>query len=339
MEVAVDPETCTQVLQSCKIEAECVGASTYRHFTYFDLKLKPGYKISRIKNSTAEIALAMHSRTPPILKQIPEKGLLRLQVTTSEPETIFLEDLLSRSKKPKGFLPFLIGETDEGQPLWMDISQNPHLLVAGATGSGKSVLLHVLIENAIRVPNLQLYLVDTKLVEFGRYQDLGSVVNIAQNLEDALGVLLSLTKTMETRYQLLEHYQLTKVEEAPDLFPPILVIIDEAADLMLADNSHQFEKTLIKLAAKSRAAGIYLVLATQRPSAEILTGIVRANFPARIACKTSSRVNSQIIIDQPGAENLGGRGDALLVSPQYSLTRFQVAFTSASDILLKNRDL
>lgn len=331
----IDQEACTQVLKGCKVDAKCVDASTYRHFAYFDLKLNPGCKISRIKNSTDEIALAMRSRTPPILKQIPEKGILRLQITISEPETIFLADLLSITR-PTGFLPFIIGETDEGQPLWMDISQNPHLLVAGATGSGKSILLHVLVENALRFPGLQLYLVDTKLVEFGRYQDLGPVVNIAQNLEEALGLLATLTKTMEARYQLLEHYRLTKIEDAPGIFPPILVIIDEAADLMLADSSHQFEKSLIKLAAKSRAAGIYLVLATQRPDATTITGLVKANFPARIACKTSSRVNSQIIIDQPGAENLGGRGDALLISPQHSLTRFQVAFTSASDILLKN---
>lgn len=326
----IDAARCTEILHRCKISAQCLRVRRYRHFAYFDLEINPGCKINQIKNAGPELALAMRSSTIPILKNLSQEGIVRLQITESKADMLYLTDFLARSVRPSGILPFLLGETDEGEPLWVEMSANPHLLVAGATGSGKTVLLHNLLLNSFQFHNVQLHLVDTKLVEFGPYRNHPQVISLSENLTEATGTLQLLIQVMDSRYQRLKSLGKTKTEEAPHLFPPIIFMIDEAADLFLSDPSRQFEQNLIRLAAKSRAAGIYVVLATQRPSAEVLNPLVKANFPARLACKTASRSNSQVILDQPGAENLAGCGDALILTPQLSLTRFQIAYTSHS---------
>ena len=318
-----------QVLEGCKISARCVNANTHRHFAFYDLVLQPGCKISKIRSLLGEIALAMRSNSVPIVKAMSKKGIVRLQITHSAPELIDLDLFYKSATKPGGMLPFLLGETDEGIPLWADMAKNPHLLVAGSSGSGKSVFLHNIIYNAFQFDDLDLYLVDTKLVEFSQYINYKSVINVAQSYNDAINVLENLCEIMEDRYEYLKKYKLSSIEEYPKLFNKILFVIDEAADLMLVDKGRQFEKLLIKLAAKSRAAGIYIVLATQRPSVDVITGLIKANFPARLACKVASRVDSQVIMDMPGAENLCGRGDALFKSASIDTVRLQIAFTSA----------
>lgn len=318
------------VLQGCKISATCINAFKHRHFAFYDLVLQPGCRISKIRHFLGEIALAMRASSQPIIKTISSKGIVRLQLTHAAPEMINLVELYAKNPRPATFLPFLLGETDEGQPLWVDMSKNPHLLVAGTTGSGKSIFLHNIIFNALKTENLDLYLVDTKLVEFAPYVNHSKVKNVAQSYTDAIAVLENLCEIMEDRYALLKRFKISSVEDNPKLFKKILFVIDEAADLMLADKSRMFEKLLIKLAAKSRAAGIYIVLATQRPSVDVITGLIKANFPARMACKVASRTDSQVIMDMPGAENLCGRGDALFKSANVDIARLQIAFTSAA---------
>ena len=320
-------QTLNRVLRGCKLDAECVHSHHHRHFAFYDLVLQPGCRISRIKHFINEIALAMRAETAPIVKSIPSKGLVRLQITRSAPEMIRFQDLIASNPAPEGGLPFLFSETDERQALWVDMNQNPHLLVAGSTGSGKSVFLHNLIYNALRREDIELFLVDTKLVEFHQYANEPQVHNVASNYLEALNVLETLCQVMEKRYQLWRQYNFTNLEQCPELFNKILLVIDEAADVLLADQGRMFEKTLIKLAAKSRAAGIHIVLATQRPSADIITGLIKTNFPARLACKVASRMDSQIVLDCPGAENLGGRGDALFKNMAHDLTRLQIALT------------
>lgn len=328
--------TLNQVLQAFKIKANCVSANQHRHFSFYDLELEPGTKISKINQYSKEIALALKSKSVPIVKMMPELGIVRLQLVHKQAELLSFNELYDNSAKEDSFLPFLFGETDEGRNLWIDMSKNPHLLVAGATGSGKSVFLHNMIANAAKHESVKLYLVDTKKVEFGPYErpEFSELItNIAKDYTSAVNMLSHLLDIMEMRYSYLDSIGCNNIEQIPTLLKKIVVIIDEVADLMLVDRGGQFQSSLVKLAAKSRAAGIYIILATQRPSVDVLTGLIKANFPARLACKVSSRTDSQIILDYQGAEHLTGRGDAIFKSPSYDSVRLQIAHVTPQETL------
>lgn len=327
-----------RVLDSFKINAECIDLNKHRHFAHYDLKLNPGCKVNKLIQYAKEIALALKCKNVPIIKLIPEKGIVRLQVTYGVSETLPLETLLSRSEAPVGTLPFCLGETDEGETFWVDIANNPHMLVAGTTGSGKSVFLHNLIANANHTLNTKLYLIDTKKVEFGVYDNAkynGLIVNVAKDYIDACSILEHLCSVMEARYSYLDSLGFTSIAQCQFLMDKIIVIIDEVADLILSDKTEKFQTSLVKLAAKSRAAGIYIVLATQRPSVDIITGAIKSNFPARMAFKVSSRADSQIILDTPGAENLSGKGEAIFKNSNYDLVRLQVGYVTSADVISK----
>lgn len=328
--------TLNDVLKSFKIDAICVDFKQHRHFSFYDLQLRPGCRISKINLLSKELALALKTRTIPMIKPISEQGIVRLQLTHKSAELLTFDELCANATPGKGILPFLLGETDEGQQLWMDMSQNPHLLVAGATGSGKTVLLHNIIANAARRKDTKLFLIDTKKVEFTPYENSIELVDgVATDYISAVSILEHLYEVMESRFNYLNEIGCSSIEQDPDMMDKILVIIDEAADLMLMDKTGQFESYLVRLAAKSRAAGIYIVLATQRPSVDVLTGLIKANFPARLACKVSSRIDSQIIIDRPGAEHLLGKGDALFKSPTNDDVRLQIAYVKPSETIAK----
>ena len=313
-----------KVFEGLKINATCVSAYNHRHFSFYDVELGPGCMVSRLRHFSSEIALGLKSKSIPIVKTITEKGIVRLQVVSSTPQLLEFEKIYNIDDKPEGMLQFLLGETNEGKLLWTDMAKNPHMLVAGTTGSGKSVFLHTLIANALRDETCYLHLVDPKGVEFIAYKNIVETFDVTY--EDTVKTLSSLVEEMESRYKQLAMYGLSSVENRyGGVFGYKLVIIDEVADLMLADKSKQFETLLIKLAQKCRAVGIYLVLATQRPSVDVLTGTIKANFPARVACKVSSRVDSNVILDTPGAEHLVGRGDAILKNNEHDYIRYQVA--------------
>lgn len=319
-----------KVFEGLKINATCVSAYSHRHFSFYDVELGPGCMVSKLRHFSNEIALGLKSRSIPIVKTITEKGIVRLQVVNSVPETLPFEKMYSSAIKPEGMLPFLFGETNEGTHLWVDMAKNPHMLVAGTTGSGKSVFLHTLIANALRDECCYLHLVDPKGVEFMAYKDVAETFDITY--DDTVNMLTNLAKEMEWRYTYLAKLGISSVEGYHGgIFGYKLVIIDEVADLMLADKNKQFEIQLIKLAQKCRAVGIYLVLATQRPSVDVLTGTIKANFPARMSCKVSSRVDSNVILDMPGAEHLVGRGDAILKNNEYDCIRYQIAKANPAD--------
>jgi S-DNA-T family DNA segregation ATPase FtsK/SpoIIIE len=331
-------DSLNRVLNSFKIKAECVGLNQHRHFAHYDLKLSPGCKVNKLTQHAKEIALALKCKNVPIIKLIPEEGIVRLQVTYGVSDTLLLETLLARGEAPPGTLQFCLGETDEGETFWVDMATNPHMLVAGTTGSGKSIFLHNLIANARNTLNTRLFLIDTKKVEFGAYDSpkyTGLIVNVAKDYTDACSLLEHLCSVMEARYAYLDSLGLTNITECPFLMDKIMVIIDEVADLILLDRNEKFQTALVKLAAKSRAAGIYIVLATQRPSVDIITGAIKANFPARMAFKVSSRTDSQIILDTPGAENLSGKGEAIFKNPNYDLVRLQVGYVTSADVIKK----
>jgi len=319
-------ETLNKVFQGLKIDATCVNAYSHRHFSFYDVELNPKCKVSKIRHYADEIALGLRSKTTPIIKIIPEKGIVRLQTITTDPSTLYFEDLLAASHKQIIGLNFLFGETNEGNLLWVDMKKNPHMLVAGSTGSGKSVFLHTLIANALRDETCSISLVDPKGSEFINYKEIAD--DLCVSYTDTVDMLKRSINEMEYRYKELARCNKISVEgHYAGIFGYKLIIIDEVSDLMLQDKSKEFEESVLKLAQKSRAVGIHLVLATQRPSVDVLTGLIKANFPSRLAFKVSSRVDSNVILDTQGAEYLIGRGDGILATNEYDYVRCQIAMS------------
>lgn len=330
------------VLNSLSIDGSCIRAERHRHLAVYDISLasKPSV-LARLKRSGDQIALALRSYTPPIMRLVPEEGIVRLQFAMDRAQPILLTDLYCGEIVPMNMIfPMLLGESDEGRKFWMDMNDNPHMLVAGSTGSGKSTLLHTLIANglmlhALRIRNVWICLSDPKRIEFQEYKDqvLNDIVKIAQAYDETLNQLEAIAALMEQRYAQMSSLGIRNIEENPQALPLVLCIIDEVSDLMLQDKGRKLETMIVKLAQKGRAAGIFLVLATQRPSVDVITGLIKANFPGRIACKTASRKDSEVILDHPGAETLLGRGDAVLQNMRLSGVRFQVAYITPKGVL------
>lgn len=327
------------VLAGLKIPAICVCAEQNRHLVFFDLKLGENCTVSKIEKNLREISLHLRTLTVPFLHVDSARGIVRLRAALSSPELVHVAEInVGRNIPQDSILSFCVGYDDEGNNLVVDFAKNPHTLIAGATGSGKSVLLHNLIANAVFLQlagqPVDIHLVDPKRVEFSAYEDsvFGEYISsISYDYNSCLRLLSGLEKLMETKYKILSKHGLKSIVEAPGMSSQI-IIIDEVADLMLQDETGQFEQSVVKLAQKARAAGIHLILATQRPSVDVLTGLIKANFPARIACRTSSRVDSQVILDEPGAQELIGKGDALFKTDSFGLKRFQAAFASPQNL-------
>lgn len=319
-----------QVLKAFKIDGVCTNVHEHRHMKFYDVRLTPGTPISKLEKFTREIALELRSITTPIIKSVPDKGVIRLQVATKQAEVLPLTALLKRTELiDPGTLPMILGETDEGRKLCVDFAKHPHTLIAGGTGSGKSILLHNIIANIANLnstenKNIKVFLCDPKRVEFNAYKNKRFVTDIAYDYADTVKMLELISRQMESRYESLAKLN---VSDSRGIFPSYVVIIDEVADLMQNKKERKVEELLVRLGQKSRAAGIYLIAATQRPSVDVLTGLIKANFPARISCKVATRIDSQVIMDSPGAENLLGYGDALYQSPLTDRIRFQVAYT------------
>jgi len=319
-----------------KIKAECLKGVKYRHFMLFDVALKPGCRINDITGLSDEIGLIMRSVTPIIVTPVPEEGILRIQATHCKAEPLHFEtyyDYVNKNHELRGKLPFVIGEAFNGDPIIMDMALNPHLLVAGSTGSGKSVFLHTLIANAFKRDDVELYLSDTKKVEFSIYDKemfSGKIMYSAYDYKTTLIMLGYLHEEMERRYCILSTHNDSM---RTPYFSNILVIIDEVSDLILFDKSRAFEASIVKLAQKARAVGIHVVLATQRPSVDILTGIIKVNFPARVAFKVSSKVDSRVILDASGAESLAGKGDGIINNAAFNFIRFQSTFTNQHEVM------
>jgi len=329
------------VLKSFKVKASCVDAKRHRHFGFFDIKLAPGCKIADITKLSQEISLALQTKTFVSPKPIPELGIVRLQAVMEDSETLHFDDLYKKNPRGKGVLPLLMGETEEGNPLYMEMNKNPHLLIAGCTGSGKSTVLHLMIANAAKIKNCELYLVDTKLVEFNVYNNpsFKPIRFIAKTYSQTIKCLKHLISKMDKRYYALSKMGLKSIEEKPNLFRKTLLIVDEVSDLMIQDDNGQLEDLIVTLAQKARAAGIYIVLATQRPSVDVLTGLIKANFPGRLSCQVASKRDSLIILDESGAESLAGCGDAILSCPALPSVRFQAAFVNPKDTVKNYKEL
>lgn len=335
-------------LLGLKIKGTCINHEEHRHLAFYDVRLLPGATVSKLESRAREIALQLRSKTIPIVKTLSQEGLVRLQVATRDADTLPTFDLLKNTILPNDYiLPFVLGENDEGKRVIVDMAKNPHLLVAGGTGSGKSVFLHTLIANAVSLNKsgrrkVELYLIDPKRVEFSIYEDKrveGIVQKVARDFDSVVTTLEFIRDQMEARYDVMLARGIKSVEESPDLFPQILVIIDEVNDLIIQDNAlplgrrGELQRLITQITQKARAAGIYMVAATQHPSREVIKGVIKTNFPARVACRVPSKIASQVVLDAVGAENLLGRGDAILKDSRTDSERFQVAFTDPREVL------
>jgi S-DNA-T family DNA segregation ATPase FtsK/SpoIIIE len=324
--------TLNQVFHTLRIKAECKGFKQVRNISNYDVLLSDGGRLKDVERNALDIGLKLRAKAPPIVRPLMSEGLVRIQIVSDMPGKIDLHENLQSYAPPSGVVPFYLGETVDDKALWLDFHTNPHLLIAGASGSGKSTLLHTIIGNALRHPNLNLFLFDTKNVEFAPYEKLNRDIRIETTYADTVKQL----QWIQDEWMPYVYKTMAENELPGDYFakpecelPYTLLVIDEFADLIMQDQDHVLYELVCRIAQKGRAAGIHFVVATQRPSVEIISGTIKANFPARISCRVSSRTDSQVILDSPDANSLLGMGDALMKSANHDLLRFQVAFSSA----------
>ena len=299
-------------------------------------------KVSKIAGLTNDLALALAARNVRIEAPIPGTSYVGIEVPNSESNNVGLKELMEseefESVQARGRLTIALGEDVRGKPVITDLTRMPHLLIAGATGTGKSVCINSIVGCLLLThtpETLRLLMIDPKMVELTVYNGTPHLLSpVVTDVDRAAGVLHWCIKEMERRYQLLNkagvrdlarfNSYLRKLGE--EILPYIVVIIDEMADLMMAAPD-EVEKHVIRLAQMARAVGIHLIIATQRPSVDVITGLIKANFPARIAFAVTSQIDSRVVLDVPGAESLLGRGDMLFMAPDASkLERLQGAF-------------
>ncbi len=352
-------------LATFKIDGRVVGTTSGPVVTQFEISPAPGVKVARIANLEADLALAMHAPSVRIVAPIPGKGAVGVEVPNPKPEMVFFREVLESPafRQSKATLPLALGKDIAGRPYVADLARMPHLLIAGATGSGKSVCINTIITSLIyrhSPRSLRLLMVDPKMVELSVYNDLPHLRHpVVTDNSEAATVLKWAVLEMEWRYSLLSANNVRhlddfnrRVDEGvmirspeplgpegdPERFvyksgrlPYIVLVIDELADLMMTVQG-EVEKPLALLAQKARAIGIHLILATQRPSVNVITGLIKANFPSRIAFRVASKVDSRTILDQNGADTLLGNGDMLFLPPGVSdPTRMQGAYLSTEE--------
>jgi S-DNA-T family DNA segregation ATPase FtsK/SpoIIIE len=334
-----------KTLASFGIKSKVVEVNLGPAVTQYALESAEGTKIAKITNLQNDLAMALASPTGSVRIEapIPGKSLIGIEVPNYSPALVTLKGILSSDliKNARSKLTVALGLDVAGQPVMADIARMPHVLIAGATGSGKSILLHSFISTLLfraSPHELKLILIDPKRVELPRYNGIPHLLTrVIVDPEKALPALKWALAEMDRRYKLFENAGARDINAYNELsgfqaLPYILIVVDELADLMVMAPV-EVEKTVTRLAQMSRATGLHLILATQRPSVDILTGLIKANIPCRIAFNVTSQVDSRVIIDQGGAEKLLGRGDMLYLPPDVSKpVRIQGVFVSEPEI-------
>lgn len=324
------------------IDVEMEGANIGPRVTQYTMKPPTGVKLTKIVALENNLALDLAAHSIRIEAPIPGKRAVGIEVPNVKPATVRMSSLLTTPEwqEVKGPLGFVIGKDIAGQPIVGDLAKMPHLLVAGQTGSGKSVMINDILTSLLyrnSPSDLKLILVDPKQVELTPYNDIPHLLTpVINEPEKCISALKWAVAEMDRRLKTMAEVNRRNIEEYNNLkkeegMPYIVVVIDELADLMMMA-ARDVEALIVRLAQKARAAGIHLILATQRPSVDVITGLIKANVPARIAFTTASQVDSRTIIDQMGAEKLLGRGDMLLLtSDMPKPKRVQAAFIEDSE--------
>ena len=347
-----------ETLHNFNIQIDSIKATVGPTVTLYEIVPAPGVRISKIKNLEDDIALSLSALGIRIIAPIPGKGTIGIEVPNKDKETVSMYSVIKSAKfqESKFDLPVVLGRTIQNEDYVIDLAKMPHLLVAGATGQGKSVGLNAIITSLLykkHPAELKLVLVDPKKVELTLYSHLEKHFlaklpdedeAIITDTQKVIYTLNSLCSEMDSRYDLLKKAKVRNIKEYNEKFtsrrlnprkghrflPYIVVIIDEFADLIMTAG-REIETPIARIAQLARAVGIHLVIATQRPTTNIITGLIKANFPARIAFRVMSMIDSRTILDQPGANQLIGRGD-MLVSTGNDITRVQCAFIDTPEV-------
>jgi len=336
-----------ETLRSFKVGVQSITYSRGPTITRYELRPEVGTRVKAIANLVDDIALSLATSGVRIEAPIPNKPAVGIEVPNRERATVYLRDLVENQKfaEAKNPLTSCLGMDVAGNPVYFDISKMPHLLIAGTTGSGKSVCINTIILSILyktRPDEVKLILVDPKQVEFTVYENIPHLYcPIVSDPKKAAGALASAVSEMERRFELIKsvgvrnidaYNEITANDPEKEYMPKMVIIIDELADLMMTARD-DVETSICRLAQKARAAGIHVILGTQRPSVDVITGLIKANIPSRIACTVTSQVDSRTIIDVAGAENLIGRGD-MLFAPVGSAKpmRVQCAFVSDGEV-------
>lgn len=346
-----------QTLESFNVEGRVTGTVSGPRVTRYEISLAPGVKVEKVSNIGNNIAMELEAQSIRILTPIPGKNAVGVEAPNSRAEAVYLRSLMESDawQKHSGELPIVLGKDVAGKSIILDLAKAPHLLIAGATGSGKSVCMNTLVMSLLfrfSPDQLRLIMVDPKVVELEIYSTLPHLITPVVNDPHKVPVALRwVVNEMEKRYRLLGKARVKNLkgynsrpassapllddngEPLPDQMPMLVIIIDELADVMMTDAKADVETSIARIAQKGRAAGIHIVIATQRPSTNIITGIIKANLPTRIAFRVGSIVDSRVILDQKGAETLLGRGDMLFIPPgSPNLERIQGAIVEDGDI-------
>ena len=336
-----------EVLKSFRVDTEIVNISRGPTITRYELAPKVGVRVRAIANLVDDIALNLETSGVRIEAPIPGKAAVGVEVPNRSQATVYLRDLIESDafKNAKSKLTACVGMDVSGAPVLMDIAKMPHLLIAGATGMGKSVGVNSIIMSLLYKASpdeLKLILVDPKKVELNMYNKLPHLlIPVVNNPKKAAGALATAVNEMERRFELIEsvgvrdlkgYNQLAENDPTKEKLPQIVIIIDELADLMMTAKD-DVEDSICRIAQKARAAGIHLIICTQRPSVDVITGLIKANVPSRIAFTVASNIDSRTIIDIAGAEKLIGRGD-MLFAPVGAMKpmRVQGAFVSDKEV-------
>lgn len=329
-----------------KIEGDVVRTYTGPVVTTFEFKPAPNVKVSKILSLQDDLAMALKAQTIRIQAPIPGKDVVGIEVPNEDTQTIYLKEMLESEIFQNSISPLtmVLGKDIVGKPFITDLKKLPHLLIAGTTGSGKSVginsmILSLLYKNS--PDNLRLVMIDPKMLEFSMYNDIPHLLTpVITKANDAINALSNMVGEMERRYTLMaktktkniENYNEKAQKDGLATMPYIVVVIDELADLMMTSGK-EVEYSIARLAQMARASGIHLIVATQRPSVDVVTGLIKANLPSRLSYKVGQKVDSKIILDSMGAESLLGRGDMLFTPPGTpGLVRIHAPWSTESEI-------
>ena len=349
-----------QALQQYKIQGEVVGIDSGPTITLFEVRLAPGTKANQISNVDTDIARALKASKIRIVPNMPGKDTVGIEVPNRKKERVRMKELMSaeHDASEKMQLPMFLGKDASGNPLVQDLAKMPHMLIAGTTGSGKSVAESSIIMSLLftrRPDEVKMVLVDPKVVEMSMFKDVPHLMcPVVTEMGKAAAILEWAVTKMDERYEILAEAQVRDIasynklswdeikermspaneeEEAriPRKLPYLVFVIDELADLMMTNK--EVEASIVRIAQKARAVGIHLILATQRPQANVVTGLIKSNMPCRVAFKVASGMDSRIVLDQKGGELLLGQGDMLYLSPSSTeLMRAQGTLVEDSEI-------
>ena len=333
-------------LQQFRVDGDVIRTYSGPLVTTFEFKPAPNVKVSKILGLQDDLAMALSAETIRIQAPIPGRDVVGIEIPNATIDTIYLREILESDvfKESSSPLTVALGKDIVGKPFVTDIKKLPHLLIAGTTGSGKSVGINAMILSLLYrndPEHLKLMLIDPKMLEFAAYEDMPHLITpVITEPAKAIAALANMVGEMERRYRLMADARTKNIDNYNDKmrktgeerFPYIVVVIDELADLMMSGGK-EVEHSIARLAQKSRACGIHLIVATQRPSVDVVTGMIKANLPSRLSYRVGSRIDSKVILDAMGADSLLGRGDGLFTPPgSTGLVRIHAPWNTEEEI-------